>query len=84
MKKKPSDRKAYICQWLGRVSYPLYFSHYVITDFLQVWIDNGNYWFDYTCIMVIGLLLVCLAIGNLVEEIYHAPVQKWLSSILLK
>lgn len=82
--RKPNELKIKICEWLGKMSFYIYFTHFIFIDFLLVWVANNNYWFDYTWIMMIAIIILSMALANFVWNVYDAPIQKWLSSLLLK
>ena len=71
--------EAKLCQWLGRLSYPLYMTHYVLVYFYVAWVSDhrgmtlGQAW-PY------ALLTFCGAIGLAYASLrwYDEPVRAWL------
>jgi peptidoglycan/LPS O-acetylase OafA/YrhL len=78
-----SQTEAKLCQFLGRLSYPLYMTHYVLVYFYVAWVSNhkgitvGQAW-PYALLTLSGA--VVLAYASL--RLYDEPVRAWLRKTL--
>ena len=76
-----SDNTKKISSFLGKISYPLYISHYPIMYLFYMWlIRNKCYGLGDTLFapMLVVILSVLLAYGLL--KFYDEPVRKWLTN----
>ncbi len=73
-------RTTRLCQWLGRISYPLYITHYPLIYFLFEWrykhesLPTDVHIYCGVVIFVLSILIACA-----VERLYDAPVRHWLT-----
>lgn len=70
-----------LCRWLGRISYPLYITHYPLIYMIFHW-RYANDALPVSSHVMAGVSVFILAIGLAVacERLYDAPVRKWLAA----
>ncbi|WP_375444939.1 acyltransferase family protein [uncultured Fibrella sp.] len=78
-----TQREAKICQFLGRLSYPLYMTHYVLVYFYVAWVSNHKgvtIWqaLPYALLTFSGAIMLAYASLTLYDE----PVRAWLRTRL--
>lgn len=78
--KSVSEREKYIFEWTGRVSFPLYLSHFIFIDFTNCLVENNGYSFNYMINYFIGIIVLGVAYAHLLDEVYYEPIQKWIKS----
>jgi peptidoglycan/LPS O-acetylase OafA/YrhL len=81
----PSPMMARMCDWLGRISYPLYVVHVPLGDALvAVWPHFRGHAMERDAPWS-GLVLVVLAVGvaMALEQLYDGPVRRLLGSKLI-
>lgn len=75
-------RTTRLCKWLGRISYPLYITHYPLIYILFDWrykhyaMPTAVHVYNGIVVFVLAILVACA-----VERLYDAPVRRWLSAI---
>ena len=73
------------CNWLGRLSYPLYAIHYPFIYLYIHWINQGGMPFgcsDWT--VAVALFVGCVVLALVIAVGYDAPVRRWLQRVLLR
>ncbi len=73
-------RQLKLCRWLGRISYPLYITHYPLIYMVFNW-RRVNADLPMASHVMAGVSVFILSIGLAVacERLYDAPVRQWLS-----
>lgn len=74
-----------ICNFLGRISYPLYMVHYPIMYLFYAWLIKNQY-YTFTQTWQVAL---CVYVGNIIVaylcmKLYDEPIRKWLTSKFLR
>ena len=73
-------RSKWVCNFLGRLSYPLYLVHYPIFYIFYAWlIKSERYTLASARVQVVGVLAITLLIAISVLKFYDEPVRKWLA-----
>ena len=73
------------CNWLGRLSYPLYAIHYPFIYLYIHWINQGRMPFgcsDWT--VAVALFVGCVVLALVIAVGYDEPVRRWLQRVLLR
>lgn len=73
------------CNWLGRLSYPLYAIHYPFIYLYIHWIKQGRMPFgcsDWT--VAVALFVGCVVLALVIAVGYDEPVRRWLQRVLLR
>mgnify|MGYP003449697650 FL=1 len=73
-----------VCDLLGRLSYPVYVSHYPIMYLFYSWIWANGYTFAKVWPVCVGLFLVILLLAWVYLKFYDEPVRRYLSQKLLR
>ena len=71
------------CNWLGRLSYPLYAIHYPFIYLYIHWIKQGRMPFgcsDWT--VAVALFVGCVVLALVIAVGYDEPVRRWLQRVL--
>lgn len=75
---QPRTQRA--CQWLGRLSYPLYLAHYPIVYLFFTWIDTHH---DVSvakqAFVGTATFLLCLATAYAAMRLWDEPMRRWLN-----
>lgn len=75
---QPRTQRA--CQWLGRLSYPLYLAHYPIVYLFFTWIDTHH---DVSvakqAFVATATFLLCLATAYAAMRLWDEPMRRWLN-----
>lgn len=67
-----------ICDFLGKISYPVYIIHYPIIYIYMAYVtDNGLTWYD-TWPLMIALWLGCIGLAYGALRLFDEPVRNWL------
>lgn len=68
-----------ICKWMGKLSYPIYITHYPFIYLYYHWIEYQHP--DRNQLIVVGLLMLIgfVLIAWLALRLYDEPVRKWLN-----
>jgi peptidoglycan/LPS O-acetylase OafA/YrhL len=73
-------RSKWVCNFLGRLSYPLYLVHYPIFYIFYAWlIKSERYTLASAQVQVVGVLTITLLAAIGVLQFYDEPVRKWLA-----
>lgn len=73
-----------MCRWLGRISYPLYITHYPLIYILFKWTaDHPGFPLSVNIFNGIALMIMSIGIAYACERLYDMPVRRWLSNRLL-
>lgn len=73
------------CRWLGRISYPLYITHYPLIYMLFEWtVEHRDFPLSVHIFNGVAVFLLSVAIACACERLYDMPVRKWLAGKLLK
>jgi peptidoglycan/LPS O-acetylase OafA/YrhL len=76
------DRAAVVCDFLGRLSYPLYITHYPllrVMDGVARRVDPGN---EYMIPTMVIEAVVCLVFAWFAMALYDEPVRRWIAGRL--
>lgn len=77
-------RETALCRWLGKISYPLYITHYPLIYILFKWnVDHPGFPLSVNIFNGIALMSVAIGIAYACERLYDMPVRQWLSRQLL-
>lgn len=82
---KVSGRSAKFCEWLGKLSFPLYITHYPLIYMQMSWADRhrdlplSTHAFVSLCIFVLSI-----AVAQVCLKLYDEPVREWLKEHWLK
>lgn len=73
-----------ICNFLGRISYPLYMIHYPIMYLFYAWlIENKAPAFAETWQAALGVYVTCIILALLCIKLYDEPVREYLAKKFL-
>jgi peptidoglycan/LPS O-acetylase OafA/YrhL len=73
-----------ICNFLGRISYPLYMIHYPIMYLFYAWlIENKAPAFAKTWQAALGVYVTCIILALLCMKLYDEPVREYLAKKFL-
>ena len=73
-----------ICNFLGRISYPLYMIHYPIMYLFYAWlIENKAPAFAETWQAALGVYVTCIILALLCMKLYDEPVREYLAKKFL-
>lgn len=75
---------ARLCDFLGRLSYPVYIIHYPVMYLFYAWVWAGNRTFADTWPVCVGLFIIIIAMAWCAMRFYDTPVRRRLSSYFLK
>lgn len=77
---KTTDKTSYkICEFLGKISYPVYIVHYPFMYLFYAWLWSNNLTFSETWPVALGLIAGNILLAYLSLKLYDEPVRKWLS-----
>lgn len=77
-------RETSLCRWLGRISYPLYITHYPLIYIMYKWTaDHPHVPLSVNIFNGIAIMLLAISIAHACERLYDLPVRKWLTHRLL-
>ena len=68
-----------LCEFLGRLSYPVYILHYPVMYLFYSWVWNNGYAFSQVWPVCAGLFLLILLMAWCALKFYDEPVRKYLS-----
>lgn len=69
------------CQWLGKISYPIYITHYPLIYILFEWtVKHPDFPLEVHIFNGVALFIFAVAIAYAFEKLYDEPVRKWLTS----
>lgn len=73
-----------ICNFLGRISYPLYMIHYPLMYLFYAWlIENKAPTFTGTWQAALGVYVTCIILALLCMKLYDEPVREYLAKKFL-
>lgn len=73
-----------ICNFLGRISYPLYMIHYPIMYLFYAWlIENKAPAFAETWQAALGVYVTCIILALLCMKLYDEPIRRYLAKKFL-
>lgn len=72
-----------ICEFLGKISYPLYIVHYPFMYLFYAWLWNGKLTFAETWPVAWALFFGNIVLAYLCLKLYDEPVRRWLSKKFL-
>lgn len=73
-----------ICEFLGRLSYPIYIIHYPVMYYLYYTVWENGYTFSQLWPVIIALFIGIILMAMAALKFYDEPVRKWLSSKYIK
>ncbi len=73
-----------VCEFLGRLSYPVYIIHYPIMYLFYAWVWAHGYSFSHVWPVCAVLFVVIVALAWCVMRWYDEPVRLWLSAKFLR
>lgn len=77
-------RSTKICNFLGRISYPVYIIHYPAMYYFYSWIWDNNLTFAEVWPVVVCMFILIIGVAWAVLRFYDEPVREWLAAKLLK
>lgn len=72
-----------ICEFLGRISYPVYIIHYPVMYLFYNWVWNNGKTFAEVWPVCCGLFVVIIAMAWAAMRFYDEPVRRWLGKWLI-
>lgn len=80
-----SGRSAKVCIWLGRISYPVYITHYAFMYMQMSWAEKHQDLPTSTHVFVaVCLLILSVLTAQAILTLYDDPVREWLKEHWLK
>ncbi|MDO4462453.1 MAG: acyltransferase [Bacteroidia bacterium] len=77
---KVSEKMSKVCDFLGRLSYPLYLAHYPLVYLFLVWMDTHHEAsFMKLAFVSVGTFVLSLAIAYAAMKLWDEPVRRWLA-----
>lgn len=73
-----------VCEFLGRLSYPIYIVHYPIMYMFYAWVWANGYSFRQVWPVCVAIFVGIIILAWLVCKYYDTPVRKYLSDKLLR
>lgn len=75
-----SQRTKNVCDFLGRLSYPLYLAHYPLVYLFFTWMDtHHDASFSVLAFTSTATFLLCVALGYAALKLWDEPIRKWLA-----
>lgn len=72
-------RQTALCRWLGRISYPLYITHYPLIYLLFEWtVKHRDFPLSVHVFNGIACMVIALVVAYASERLYDQPVREWL------
>ena len=69
------------CQWLGKISYPIYITHYPLIYILFEWtVKHPGFPLEVHVFNGVALFIFAVAIAYAFEKLYDEPVRCWLTN----
>lgn len=76
------ERTKNVCDFLGRLSYPLYLAHYPIVYLFFTWMDtHHDASFGKLAFVSTTTFLLCIAVGYSALKLWDEPVRNWLRKL---
>lgn len=69
-----------LCEWLGKLSYPLYMVHYPFIYAYYAWVKNNNFTFENAVYGALAVVIGSVVLAYLVLKYYDEPLRKRLSA----
>jgi peptidoglycan/LPS O-acetylase OafA/YrhL len=66
------------CRWTGRLSYPLYMSHYPAIYIYDHWLDQGHPSQPLIWVVSVGLYIGLIAMAWAITKYYDEPLRAYL------
>ena len=80
---KLGRRELGLCRWLGRISYPLYITHYPLIYMAFKWrYTYDNLPLSSHIMVCVSLFVLSIGVAAAFERLYDMPVRKWLAGRL--
>lgn len=80
-----TGKSATVCRWLGRISYPLYITHYPLIYLQMSWVRSHTALPQSTHVFVaISVFVLAVLIAQACLTLYDEPVREWLKVHWLK
>lgn len=77
---KTTDKTSFsICEFLGKISYPVYIVHYPFMYLFYAWLWREHLTFSQTWPVALALVAGNILLAYLCLKLYDEPVRKWLS-----
>lgn len=77
-----SERTKNVCDFLGRLSYPLYLAHYPIVYLFFTWMDtHHDASFGKLAFVSTATFMLCIAVGYSALKLWDEPVRNWLRKL---
>lgn len=77
---KTTDKTSFsICEFLGKISYPVYIVHYPFMYLFYAWLWREHLTFSQTWPIALALVAGNILLAYLCLKLYDEPVRKWLS-----
>ncbi len=77
------DRLTYsVCEYMGRLSYPIYIIHYPVMYLFYAWVWAHGYTFGQVWWVCVGLFFLITAMAMAALRFYDQPLRRYLSSKL--
>ena len=73
-----------VCEFLGKLSYPLYIVHYPAMYMFYAWVWNGGRTFAEVWPVCVAIFFGLIGFAWLVLRFYDEPLRRWLSRRFLK
>lgn len=78
-----TDRySASVCGYLGRLSYPLYITHYPLMYLFYAWVWGGGLGFGQAWPVCVGIFALAVSLATLLMIYWDAPVRRYLTGLL--
>ncbi len=73
-----------ICDFLGKISYPLYITHYPIIYLYMAYVTQNNISWQQSWPLMIVIWIGCIALAYGCLKLYDEPVREWLRKRFLR
>lgn len=74
------SRSSAVCNFLGKISYPVYIIHYPFMYLFYAWVWAEGLAFGDVWYVALGIVAGCIVLAYLCLKYYDEPVRRWLSS----
>ena len=74
------SRSSAECDFLGKISYPVYIIHYPFMYLFYAWVWAEELAFGDVWYVALGIVAGCIVLAYLCLKYYDEPVRRWLSS----
>ncbi len=82
---KTTDRfSTNVCEFLGRLSYPIYIIHYPVMYLFYAWVWSHGYTFGQVWPVCAGLFVAIVTMAYVALRFYDEPARRYLSNKFLK